>query len=78
MILLLADPRRAFPPHTAPPGRGSASFSGITKPLVLAQMGQLSMAPTYWTLPTAMLSGAATAGGIAMINAEGTSAASRP
>jgi len=39
--------------------------------LVLAQMGQSSIAPTFWTLPTAMLSGTAAAGGIAMINAVG-------
>ena len=39
--------------------------------LVLAQMGQASIAPTFWTLPTAMLSGTAAAGGIAMINAVG-------
>jgi nitrate/nitrite transporter NarK len=39
--------------------------------LVLAQMGQAAIAPTFWTLPTAMLSGTAAAGGIAMINAVG-------
>jgi MFS transporter, ACS family, tartrate transporter len=39
--------------------------------LVLAQMGQSSIAPTFWTLPTAMLSGTAAAGGIVMINAVG-------
>ena len=39
--------------------------------LVLAQMGQSAIAPTFWTLPTAMLSGTAAAGGIAMINAVG-------
>ncbi len=39
--------------------------------LVLAQTGQLAIAPTFWTLPTALLSGTATAGGIAMINAVG-------
>ena len=39
--------------------------------LVLAQMGQSSIAPTFWTLPTSMLSGTAAAGGIAMINAVG-------
>jgi ACS family tartrate transporter-like MFS transporter len=35
----------------------------------LAQMGMMSMLPTFWTLPTAFLSGAAAAGGIALINA---------
>jgi ACS family tartrate transporter-like MFS transporter len=39
--------------------------------LVLAQMGQSSIAPTFWPLPTAMLTGTAAAGGIAMINAVG-------
>jgi MFS family permease len=39
--------------------------------IILAQMGQSSIAPTFWTLPTAMLSGTAAAGGIAMINAVG-------
>ena len=39
--------------------------------LVLAQMGQSAIAPTFSTLPTAMFSGTAAAGGIAMINAVG-------
>jgi MFS transporter, ACS family, tartrate transporter len=39
--------------------------------IMLAQMGQSSIAPTFWTLPTAMLSGTAAAGGIALINAVG-------
>jgi nitrate/nitrite transporter NarK len=34
-------------------------------------MGQSAIAPTFWALPTAMLSGTAAAGGIAMINAVG-------
>lgn len=36
--------------------------------LCLAQTGMMSMLPVFWTLPTAFLSGAAAAGGIAMIN----------
>lgn len=36
--------------------------------LCLAQTGMLSMLPVFWTLPTAFLTGAAAAGGIAMIN----------
>jgi MFS transporter, ACS family, tartrate transporter len=36
--------------------------------LCLAQLGMMSMLPTFWTLPTAFLSGAAAAGGIALIN----------
>ncbi len=39
--------------------------------LVVAAMGQASTGPTFWTLPTAMLSGTAAAGGIALINALG-------
>jgi ACS family tartrate transporter-like MFS transporter len=34
-------------------------------------MGQYSIAPTFWSLPTAMLSGTAAAGGLALINAVG-------
>jgi MFS transporter, ACS family, tartrate transporter len=39
--------------------------------LVIAAMGQSSTGPTFWTLPTARLSGTAAAGGIALINALG-------
>jgi len=39
--------------------------------LVLASMGQSSTGPCFWSLPTAMLSGTAAAGGIALINALG-------
>lgn len=39
--------------------------------LTLAQAGMMSMLPTFWTLPTAFLSGAAAAAGIALINAVG-------
>jgi MFS family permease len=39
--------------------------------IILAQVGQSSIAPPFWTLPTAMLSGTAAAGGIALINAVG-------
>jgi MFS transporter, ACS family, tartrate transporter len=39
--------------------------------IILAQMGQSAIAPPFWALPTAMLSGTAAAGGIAMINAVG-------
>jgi predicted MFS family arabinose efflux permease len=34
----------------------------------LAQLGMMSMLPIFWTLPTAFLTGAAAAGGIALIN----------
>jgi MFS transporter, ACS family, tartrate transporter len=56
---------------------GLAACLGIDNPyllmtaIVLAQMGQSSIAPTFWALPTAMLSGTAAAGGIALINAVG-------
>lgn len=36
--------------------------------LCLAQTGMMSMLPVFWTLPTLFLSGAAAAGGIALIN----------
>jgi MFS transporter, ACS family, tartrate transporter len=36
--------------------------------LCLAQAGMLSMLPTFWAIPTAFLSGAGAAGGIALIN----------
>src|SRR5439155_26568733 len=39
--------------------------------LALVQMGIMSMLPTFWTLPTAFLSGTAAAGGIALINSVG-------
>jgi MFS transporter, ACS family, tartrate transporter len=39
--------------------------------LVIASIGGSSTGPTFWTLPTAMLSGTAAAGGIALINALG-------
>ncbi|MEZ6154147.1 MAG: hypothetical protein R3C09_28960, partial [Pirellulaceae bacterium] len=37
----------------------------------LAQTGVMSMLPVFWTLPTAFLTGAAAAGGIALINSLG-------
>jgi ACS family tartrate transporter-like MFS transporter len=36
--------------------------------LVLAQLGMMSMLPTFWALATSFLSGTAAAGGIALIN----------
>jgi ACS family tartrate transporter-like MFS transporter len=36
--------------------------------LCLAQTGMMSMLPVFWTIPTLFLSGAAAAGGIALIN----------
>jgi MFS family permease len=39
--------------------------------LCIAQLGMMSMLPTFWALPTSFLSGAAAAGGIALINSVG-------
>jgi nitrate/nitrite transporter NarK len=39
--------------------------------IILAQMGQSAIAPTFWPLPSAMLTGTAAAGGIALINSVG-------
>lgn len=39
--------------------------------LCIAQTGMMSMLPIFWTLPTAFLTGAAAAGGIALINSVG-------
>jgi ACS family tartrate transporter-like MFS transporter len=39
--------------------------------LTLAQVGIMSMLPTFWAMPTAFLSGVAAAGGIALINSVG-------
>jgi ACS family tartrate transporter-like MFS transporter len=39
--------------------------------IILSQMGQSAIAPTFWALPTAMLTGTAAAGGIALINSVG-------
>jgi MFS transporter, ACS family, tartrate transporter len=43
----------------------------MTVALIVGIMGQQSIAPTFWALPTAMLSGVAAAGGIALINSVG-------
>jgi nitrate/nitrite transporter NarK len=37
--------------------------------LIFAVMGVMSTSPVFWTIPSAMLTGAAAAGGIALINA---------
>ena len=39
--------------------------------LIIASIGIYATLPSFWTLPTAMLSGPAAAGGIALINALG-------
>jgi MFS family permease len=58
-------------------GMGVCIFIGPEHPviimvaLIIGIMGQYSIAPTFWSLPTAMLSGTAAAGGLALINAVG-------
>ncbi len=58
-------------------GLAACTFIGTGHPvwmmvaLILGVMGQQSIAPTFWPLPTAMLSGLAAAGGIALINSVG-------
>jgi MFS transporter, ACS family, tartrate transporter len=58
-------------------GLAACTFIGTRHPvwmmaaLILGVMGQQSIAPTFWPLPTAMLSGVAAAGGIALINSVG-------
>lgn len=58
-------------------GLAACIFIGPERPvmmmvaLILGVMGQQAIAPTFWPLPTAMLSGVAAAGGIALINSVG-------
>lgn len=55
-------------------GASSSWFAGHSSPwwvlagLCVAQTGMMSMLPPFWALPTSFLSGAAAAGGIALIN----------
>jgi ACS family tartrate transporter-like MFS transporter len=58
-------------------GLAACSIIGITQPvammlaMIVGVIGLQSIAPTFWPLPTAMLSGVAAAGGIALINSVG-------
>ena len=58
-------------------GLAACILIGVGHPVVtmialsIAVMGQQSLVPTFWSLPSAMLTGAAAAGGLAMINAVG-------
>ena len=58
-------------------GLAACVFIGLGQPvlmmlaLIVAAIGQQCIAPTFWSLPTALLSGTAAAGGIALINAVG-------
>ena len=71
------DARRVGLSAVAAVGLAACVFIGAGHPvwmmiaLFLGIMGQQSIAPTFWPLPTAMLSGVAAAGGIALINAVG-------
>jgi ACS family tartrate transporter-like MFS transporter len=72
---LLALASSANGPTLTATGR---SWAGLTPDqwlvlvgLTLAQTGVMSMLPTFWALPTSFLSGAAAAGGIALINSIG-------
>ncbi|MFO0926727.1 MAG: MFS transporter [Gemmataceae bacterium] len=58
---LLAAVGWAISAHTSDPWVALGGFC-------LAQTGMMSMLPTFWALPTSFLSGAAAAGGIALIN----------
>jgi ACS family tartrate transporter-like MFS transporter len=52
-------------------GAGVDGLGPSMAAFVLMQVGIMSMLPTFWSLPTAFLSGAAAAGGIALINSVG-------
>jgi MFS family permease len=58
-------------------GLAACVIIGVGSPVVtmvaltFAVMGQSAIAPTFWSIPSAMLTGAAAAGGLAMINAVG-------
>jgi MFS transporter, ACS family, tartrate transporter len=58
-------------------GLAACVLIGVGHPVVtmialcVAMMGQQSLVPTFWSLPSAMLTGVAAAGGLAMINSIG-------
>jgi len=62
---------------TCSAGLGACIIIGVDHPaitmvaLCVALMGQQSIAPVFWSIPSAMLTGVAAAGGLAMINAIG-------
>jgi D-galactonate transporter len=65
----------AFPAAVAALGIGAAAFLNdpVTKmaALTIAGFGVFAVLPVFWTLPTAFLSGASAAAGIAIINSVG-------
>jgi ACS family tartrate transporter-like MFS transporter len=58
-------------------GLAACVLIGIGHPVItmvalcIAMMGQQSLVPTFWSIPSAMLTGLAAAGGFAMVNALG-------
>ena len=58
-------------------GLAACVFIGVGHPammmvaLICAVVGQQSISPVFWSLPSALLTGTAAAGGIAMINSIG-------
>ncbi len=58
-------------------GLATCIFIGVGHPVIImialcvAMMGQQSLIPVFWSLPSAMLTGVAAAGGLAMVNALG-------
>ncbi|MFT4269285.1 MAG: MFS transporter [Xenophilus sp.] len=58
-------------------GLSACVFVGADQPVItmvilcIAFMGQLSIAPTFWPIPSSVLTGVAAAGGLAWINAVG-------
>jgi ACS family tartrate transporter-like MFS transporter len=58
-------------------GLAASALIGVGHPVItmialcIAMMGQQSLIPTFWSIPSAMLTGVAAAGGLAMINALG-------
>jgi ACS family tartrate transporter-like MFS transporter len=65
----------AGPAFVAAAGWALSAWARSPSPLLislaLVQAGIMSMLPTFWSLPTAFLSGTAAAGGIALINSVG-------
>lgn len=58
-------------------GLAACVLIGVGHPLItmvalcIAMIGQQSLVPTFWSIPSAMLTGVAAAGGLAMVNAVG-------
>jgi MFS family permease len=58
-------------------GLAACAVIGVGHPVVtmvalcIAMMGQQSLIPIFWSIPSAMLTGVAAAGGLAMINSVG-------